>query len=107
MSEPPWNDLQVRKAIAYVADLSSYVKAFLTGNGTPASCVVPPQQWAAVRTNDGFVHPDFPGGPPTSSRPGLRSTLMTRARSRRPAMHVIAPAEPEARPGPPMCAYFL
>jgi peptide/nickel transport system substrate-binding protein len=50
VTEPPWNDIHVRKAIAYACDRVGYVKAFLGGNGTPASCIVPPQQWAAVRT---------------------------------------------------------
>ena len=29
-------------------DRSGYVRAFLGGNGTPADCVVPPQQWGSV-----------------------------------------------------------
>jgi peptide/nickel transport system substrate-binding protein len=48
VSRPPWNDLHVRKAVAYAANTAGYVKAFLAGNGTPASCVVPPQQWGPV-----------------------------------------------------------
>jgi len=47
-SAPPFNDLHVRKAIAYAADRSGYVRAFLEGNGTAADCVVPPQQWGSV-----------------------------------------------------------
>ena len=48
VSRPPWNDLHVRKAVAYAANTEGYIKAFVGGNGTPASCVVPPQQWGPV-----------------------------------------------------------
>jgi peptide/nickel transport system substrate-binding protein len=48
VTEPPWNDIHVRKAIAYSADRAGYVKAFLDGHGTPALCMVPPQQWGDV-----------------------------------------------------------
>jgi peptide/nickel transport system substrate-binding protein len=48
VSEPPFNDIHVRKAIAYAANREGYVHAFLDGNGTPADCVVPPQQWGSV-----------------------------------------------------------
>src|ERR1700722_4444994 len=48
VSKPPWNDLHVRKAVAYAANTEGYIKAFVGGNGTPASCVVPPQQWGPV-----------------------------------------------------------
>ena len=48
VSRPPWNDLHVRKAVAYAANTEGYIRAFVGGNGTPASCVVPPQQWGPV-----------------------------------------------------------
>jgi peptide/nickel transport system substrate-binding protein len=48
VSRPPWNDLHVRKAVAYAANTEGYIKAFVGGNGVPASCVVPPQQWGPV-----------------------------------------------------------
>jgi peptide/nickel transport system substrate-binding protein len=48
VSRPPWNDLHVRKAVAYATNSAGYVRAFLDGNGTPASCIVPPQQWGPV-----------------------------------------------------------
>jgi peptide/nickel transport system substrate-binding protein len=48
MSQPPYNDIHVRKAIAYAADKAGYVRAFLAGNGTPAACMVAPQQWGSV-----------------------------------------------------------
>jgi peptide/nickel transport system substrate-binding protein len=48
VSRPPWNDLHVRKAVAYATNSAGYVRAFLDGNGTPATCVVPPQQWGPV-----------------------------------------------------------
>ena len=48
-SVPPFDDLHVRKAIAYACDLAGYVRAFLGGAGTPANgCIVPPQQWGSV-----------------------------------------------------------
>jgi peptide/nickel transport system substrate-binding protein len=48
VSRPPWNDLHVRKAVAYAANTEGYIRAFVGGNGTPATCVVPPQQWGPV-----------------------------------------------------------
>jgi peptide/nickel transport system substrate-binding protein len=48
LSKPPWNDLHARKALAYATNSAGYVRAFLDGNGTPASCIVPPQQWGPV-----------------------------------------------------------
>ena len=48
VSRPPWNDIHVRKAVAYATNAAGYVRAFLSGNGTPASCIVPPQQWGPV-----------------------------------------------------------
>jgi peptide/nickel transport system substrate-binding protein len=48
MTKPPWSDIHVRKAVAYATNSAGYIKAFLDGNGTPASCVVPPQQWGPV-----------------------------------------------------------
>jgi peptide/nickel transport system substrate-binding protein len=48
MSESPWNDIHVRRCIAYSADRAGYVRAFLGGHGTPALCMVPPQQWGSV-----------------------------------------------------------
>jgi peptide/nickel transport system substrate-binding protein len=50
LSAAPYNDIHVRKAIAHAANREGYVKAFLAGNGTPAECVVPPQQWGSVQT---------------------------------------------------------
>jgi peptide/nickel transport system substrate-binding protein len=48
LTEAPWSDIHVRRAIAYACDREGYVRAFLDGNGTPADCVVPPQQWGSV-----------------------------------------------------------
>ena len=48
VSKPPWNDLHARRAVAYAANTAGYIRAFVGGNGTPASCVVPPQQWGPV-----------------------------------------------------------
>ena len=35
VSRPPWNDLHVRKAVAYAANPEGYIRAFVGGNGTP------------------------------------------------------------------------
>lgn len=48
VSTPPLDDIHVRKAIAYACDREGYVRAFLDGNGTPATCMVPPEQWGSV-----------------------------------------------------------
>jgi peptide/nickel transport system substrate-binding protein len=48
VSKPPWNDLHVRKAVAYATNREGFVRAFVDGNGTPATCIVPPQQWGPV-----------------------------------------------------------
>jgi len=48
VSTPPFDDIHVRKAIAYACDREGYVRAFLGGNGTPATCMVPPEQWGSV-----------------------------------------------------------
>ena len=48
VSTPPYDDIHVRKAIAYACDRQGYVRAFLDGNGTPATCMVPPEQWGSV-----------------------------------------------------------
>ena len=64
-STPPFNDLHVRKAIAYASDRAGYVRAFLDGNGTPADCVVPPQQWGSVlpQTQVAKIYQQLPNYP--------------------------------------------
>jgi peptide/nickel transport system substrate-binding protein len=47
-STAPYDDIHVRRAIAYASDRAGFVKAFLGGNGTPADCMVPPEQWGSV-----------------------------------------------------------
>jgi peptide/nickel transport system substrate-binding protein len=48
MTKAPWNDIHVRKALAYCADRTGYVKSFLGGLGAPATTLVPPAQWGGV-----------------------------------------------------------
>jgi peptide/nickel transport system substrate-binding protein len=42
---PPFNDIHVRRAIAYALDKSGLVKAVLAGYGQTAPAMPPPQQW--------------------------------------------------------------
>ena len=42
---PPFNDIHVRRAIAYAVDKSGLVKAVLAGYGQTAPAMPPPQQW--------------------------------------------------------------
>jgi peptide/nickel transport system substrate-binding protein len=65
VTESPWNDIHVRRCIAYAADRVGYVKAFLSGNGTPAVTMVPPQQWGSVLPQSQVLKlyaelPDYP-----------------------------------------------
>jgi peptide/nickel transport system substrate-binding protein len=45
---PPFNDIHVRKAIAYALDKVGLVKAVLSGYGQTAPAMPPPQQWGDV-----------------------------------------------------------
>ena len=47
-SAPPFDDLHVRKAIAYAIDRDGLVKALLKGNGEPAMALNPPEMWSGV-----------------------------------------------------------
>lgn len=51
-SAPPFDDVHVRKAIAYSVDRAGLVKALLKGYGTPAVALDPPQIWAGVLPAD-------------------------------------------------------
>ncbi|HZV72291.1 MAG TPA: ABC transporter substrate-binding protein [Conexibacter sp.] len=44
----PWDDIHVRRAIAYAADRAGYVKAFIGGHGRPAEAVVAREQWRGL-----------------------------------------------------------
>jgi len=41
----PWNDIHVRRAVAYSFDKAGFVKAVLRGYGQPAPTMPPPEQW--------------------------------------------------------------
>jgi peptide/nickel transport system substrate-binding protein len=51
-SQPPFDDLHVRRAIAYSVDREGLVKALLKGNGEAATALNPPEIWAGVITPD-------------------------------------------------------
>jgi peptide/nickel transport system substrate-binding protein len=45
VAQPPWNDIHVRRAVAYAFDKVGLVKAVLRGHGAPAPTMPPPEQW--------------------------------------------------------------
>ena len=47
-SAPPFDDIHVRKAIAYAVDREGLVQALLKGNGEAATALNPPEMWAGV-----------------------------------------------------------
>ncbi len=47
-STPPFDDIHVRKAIAYAVDRDGLVQALLKGNGEPATALNPPEMWSGV-----------------------------------------------------------
>ena len=47
-SAPPFDDIHVRKAVAYAIDRDGLVQALLKGNGEPATALNPPEMWAGV-----------------------------------------------------------
>lgn len=47
-SAPPFDDIHVRKAVAYAIDREGLVKALLKGNGEAASALNPPEMWSGV-----------------------------------------------------------
>ena len=51
-SAPPFDDLHVRKAIAYAIDREGLVKALLKGNGEAAKALNPPEMWSGVLPPD-------------------------------------------------------
>lgn len=46
VASPPWNDPNVRKAVAYALNKRGLVNAALRGYGSPAPALPPPIQWA-------------------------------------------------------------
>lgn len=51
-STAPFDDIHVRKAIAYAVDREGLVKALLKGNGEAATALNPPEMWAGVMPPD-------------------------------------------------------
>jgi peptide/nickel transport system substrate-binding protein len=47
-SAPPFDDIHVRKAVAYAIDREGLVQALLKGNGEAATALNPPEMWAGV-----------------------------------------------------------
>jgi peptide/nickel transport system substrate-binding protein len=51
-SAPPFDDIHVRKAIAYAIDREGLVQALLKGNGEPATALNPPEMWSGILPAD-------------------------------------------------------
>ncbi len=51
-SAPPFDDIHVRKAVAYAIDREGLVQALLKGNGEAATALDPPEMWAGVLSLD-------------------------------------------------------
>jgi peptide/nickel transport system substrate-binding protein len=51
-SKPPFDDVHVRRAIAYSVDRAGLVQALLKGNGEPAWVIDSPDMWAGVLPAD-------------------------------------------------------
>jgi peptide/nickel transport system substrate-binding protein len=49
---PPFDDVHVRRAIAYAIDREGLVKALLKGNGEPATALNPPEMWSGILPPD-------------------------------------------------------
>jgi peptide/nickel transport system substrate-binding protein len=49
---PPFDDIHVRKAVAYAIDREGLVQALLKGNGEAASALNPPEMWSGVLPPD-------------------------------------------------------
>lgn len=51
-SAPPFDDIHVRRAVAYAIDREGLVKALLKGNGEAATALNPPEMWSGVLPPD-------------------------------------------------------
>ena len=51
-SAPPFDDIHVRRAVAYAVDREGLVKALLKGNGEAATALNPPEMWSGVLPAD-------------------------------------------------------
>ncbi len=87
----PWNDIHVRRAIAYSIDKVGIVRAILRGYGEPAPTLPPPEQWGDImpqaqvrafyRTLPKYSYNLAKARPSSSSRPS-RTDSRRRCRSR-------------------------
>ncbi len=48
----PWNDVHVRRAVAYACDRQGFVNAFLSGKGVPATSFIPQGMWANLGSSE-------------------------------------------------------
>ncbi|WEX89664.1 ABC transporter substrate-binding protein [Sinorhizobium garamanticum] len=51
-SAPPFDDIHVRRAVAYSVDRKGLIKALLKGNGEAATALNPPEIWSGVLSPD-------------------------------------------------------
>lgn len=56
ITQTPWNDLHVRRAVAYAFDRKGIVEAVYGGYGEVAPSIVPYAQWVDVQSNDEVKH---------------------------------------------------
>jgi peptide/nickel transport system substrate-binding protein len=52
LDQEPWNDIHVRRAVAYAADTAGYASAFFGATGQPASALPAPAQWGQLLPAD-------------------------------------------------------
>jgi peptide/nickel transport system substrate-binding protein len=52
VTEEPWNDINVRRAVAYSMDREGLVESLLGGEATVANSIVPPAQWGPLLPED-------------------------------------------------------
>lgn len=52
VNKPPFNDVHVRRAVAYCCDNAAMVRALLHGHGLPATTIVPAAQWGSAMTEE-------------------------------------------------------
>lgn len=55
VASPPWNDVHVRRAVAYALDKQGLVRAVLRGYGQPAAALPPPVQWVNLMSASGVA----------------------------------------------------
>lgn len=55
LNESPWNDLHVRRTVAYALDKNGLVDGLLKGYAQPATSLVPKDQWSGLPLPEGRV----------------------------------------------------